>query len=120
MFAQIRENRKDREDLSKFRLLRAAPTNLGTNSLAGLKLPGSGIIAFSYSASLAAGNISIAVSGGRTLLNPALVANQLDRLGWFEKSKTLTISRVTGNLGTISVFVMDRGRRILIATGVFS
>jgi len=109
---------------SRFKSLIDTPASLGTvaagnqspNSVA---LPASGVIGISFSAPVAAGQLTAETSTGRSLGTPALAANTIHRMGYFEPG--VTFKATSAIAGTVTLHYLDEWRRSnAIATGVFS
>lgn len=91
--------------------------NSPVNALpSGIKLPEAANIGVSFSAVIAAGNLTLTTQKGRALKTPALQAGVIHRLGFFDKGTVLTPSSSVA--GIISIYYLDDWRNpYLIATG---
>lgn len=125
--AALYHNRERRRALSRERSFSAqvaSPFALGSVAAGGdspnpLVLLDSINIGVSFSAPVNAGQLTIDTNRGKTLGTPALVADQIHRLGFFEKNVALTPSCAVA--GTVTIHILD-DRRIpsAVATGVFT
>ena len=75
--------------------------------------------AVSFSAAVTADELTVATETARTLGTPALDPDQIRRIGYFERGRTLTPT--AGIAGTVTLYVLDDwSRPIPVATGVFT
>ena len=125
----IYRNIKRREcakEVSNYRLVIATPTSLGSciagASLTAYRLPQNAVVGISLNAVTTSSHISASISGGRTLRTSGGASAVLQKLGYLERSRTLTINRLAGcPSGTLSVWILDEwNRKKLIATGTFT
>ena len=116
-------NRERRRDAAKVQHA-TLQFDLGTVGAGGdlpesYTLAAAGDFAISFDAPVAAGEVTVATEVGRTLGTPALAADQIHRLGYFERARTLTVTSAIA--GTATLYVLDNWRRpIVVATGVFT
>lgn len=125
--AALYHNRERRRSLSRERSFSAqvaSPFALGSVGTGGdspnpLVLLDSINIGVSFSAPVTAGQLTIDTNRGKTLGTPALAADEIHRLGFFEKNVTLTPSCAVA--GTVTIHILD-DRRIpsAVATGTFT
>lgn len=125
--ASLYHSRERRRDLNRKRSFSgqvASPFALGSVASGGsspnaLSLLDSIEIGISFSASVTAGQLTVATNTGRTISTPALDANQIHRLGFIEKGVDLTPSCSVA--GDVTIHILDQWRRpFIIATGTFT
>lgn len=108
------DRRSDHQDFTHFKSLIATPNTVGT-----FTLPARGWLAFSHSVNVAAGQITFTI-GTHTIGVPAVLANVVHRLGFFERAKLVTINNVAMPAGSFKLYVLDHWRRgKVIATRTF-
>lgn len=110
-----RSRRRTADRVSKYAALIATPHDIGASAVT---LPAAGEIAVAADVSVTAGDISIATNTSRTLETPDLDADQLHRLGHFEKGVTLDVT-FTG--GDVTLYILDDWKKATaFATGTFA
>ena len=128
-FYHARERRGAAQDAIAFDADIASPFDMGTEAsildtpvalTTDYPIPKDGWIGVSFSAPVTAGELTIASNGGRTLGTPTLVADQIHRLGKFNRSLLLLPSG-TNLVGTVTLHVFDEWfRPNAVATGVWT
>ena len=118
-----RMRRKSLQRERKFEDLFATPHNLGTQAAlvaatTPFVMPQAAWLGVSLNAVVTAGNIEIAV-GSRTIRTSALSANQIARIGYFERGFTIT---PTVNIaGTLTLHYFNQWfKGTAIATGIWT
>lgn len=111
----VRERRRERQDLSAYQFLIATPIDVASDSIV---LPANGEIGVSFSTPVAAGDLTVTV-GSRNLENPALDADVVHKLGYFERGRELSFVW-SGDPATITVYVIDLDRKFEIGTGALT
>jgi hypothetical protein len=81
---------------------------IGTPASLPLTLPEAGVIGVSSSAAVSQGQLIVTTSTGRTLGTPALAANQVWRIGFFERGVVMNIT--AGPNGTARFHYLDDRR----------
>lgn len=108
------QRRKAARDFARYRTLIAEPASLGAAEIGEdfdpFVLVANGFFAVSSTVELNAGDVQIEV-GSTTYVLPALEADQILRLGFWEKDKTVTFHRVAGAESVLNLYVMDDFRR---------
>lgn len=119
-----RDRRVESARKTQFGSLIATPFDMGTvaatNPLTDdLVLPEAANIGISFDDAVTAGDLIITTSTGRTLGTPDLSADELWRIGFFERSVEILVE--SGIAGTVTLHYLD-DRRVpfAIATGVFT
>lgn len=117
----VRERRKERQNETAYAALILTPDVLGSIAAGGdldtFPIPANAEIAYSFDQAVDAEEITFDLSG-RIFVSPALAANQIQKLGWLEKSKDLVITG-TG-VGNITLYLVVKDLRFPIATGEFT
>lgn len=110
-----RERRLEASRKKSFQPLMTSPTDV---SSVGLTLPESGNIGVSYSVPISQGQLLLNSSNGRSVGTPDLAANQVWRIGFYEKGVVLNPAQTPA--GTLTIHYLD-DRRVphVIATGDF-
>lgn len=86
-----------------------------------LTLPAGGFLGISYSVGVAAGELLANTAGGRILGTPALDADIIHRIGWFEKDVDIDLEINAAIAGTATLHHLDEWRLPdAIATAVFT
>lgn len=125
--AALFHNRERRRALSRERSFSAqiaSPFDLGSAAAAGdspnpLVLLDSINVAVSFSAAITAGQLTIDTNRGKTLGTLALAADEIHRLGFFEKNVSLTPSCAIA--GDVTIYILsDRRIPSVVATGTFT
>ena len=111
------------QDQTAYADLRAAPSALTGGAApatsSALSLPANARLGISFSAPVGAGQLSVDTETGRTLGTPALVADEIYRLDWLERTVDVTITSAIA--GTATLYVFDQWMRSYpIATVVFT
>lgn len=107
-----RDRRVERSRKNKFQARITTPGSIP------LTLPEAGVIGISCSAPASQGQIIVTTNRGRTLGTPALAANKVWRIGFFEKGLILNVT--AGPVGTVRLhYLDDRRDDFIIATKVF-
>ena len=118
-----RMRRKSLQRERKFEDLFATPYGLGTQAALAAAttpfvMPQAAWLGVSLSVGAAAGNIKIAV-GTRTILTSALSANQITRIGYFERG--FKITPTVDIAGTLTLYYFNEWfKGTTIATGVWT
>lgn len=118
------KRRRGAASKDKFASLIASPFALGTVVSASplpnpLVLPASGFIGVSSSVVLTSGQLTIALSTGRSLGTTALAVDQIHRLGFAETA--VTIIPTCAIAGVITLYYFDEWKNgYAIATGTFT
>lgn len=115
------ERRKERQNETAYAALIATPEDLGSvgagNDLDPFVILANAEIAYSFSVAIDAEEVVFDVSG-RIFESPALDADQIQKLGWLEKSKTIVCTGA--GAGDLTLYLVVKDRFIPIATGEFS
>lgn len=86
-----------------------------------LNLPAGGNLGISYSVGVAAGELLANTAGGRILGSPALNADEIHRIGWFEKDVDVDLEINASKAGTATLHHLDDWRLPdAIATAIFT
>ena len=121
-----KERRGRAQEVSAFKALVATPASLGScgvgASLTAFRLPANATLGISLNAITTNAHISTTCSNGKTLASQGGASGLFQKLGWYERSRTITINRLSGcPAGTLTLYVLDEwNRRKVIATGVFT
>lgn len=115
-----RERRRDAAKIQRATLAFDLGTAAAANPLPEpYTLAASGEFAVSFSAPVTAGQLTVATEVGRTLGTPALAADQIYPLGFFERARTLIPESAIA--GDVTLYILDNWRRpIAVATGTFT
>ena len=110
-----RERRLEASRKKSFQSLMNSPVNVSSGVLT---LPESGNIGVSFSAPVSQGQILLNSSTGRSVGTPDLAANEVWRIGFYEKG--VQLDPAVSISGTLSIHYLD-DRRVphVIATGAF-
>jgi hypothetical protein len=116
--------RKEASRKGRFLSLTETPFDMGTVAINNpspneLVLPESGDIGVSFSVPVSLGQLIVSSNSGRTLGTPNLVADQVWRIGFFERAITMVAQSAVA--GTVTIHFLDGHRKpFSIATGVFT
>ena len=112
----VRGRRLDRERLSAFDALIAAPHDLGASGP--LVMPASARLALSHSAALTLGQITISITPGRVgFSHPSMVADDIYKGAWAEEGTR--VSQADAPAGTLTLYLVnpiDGGKLVPIAS----
>lgn len=107
-----RDRRVERSRKDRFTALISTPASLP------LSLPEAGVLGVSCSAPVSQGQLIVTSSTGRTMGTPNLAANEIWRIGFFEKGVEMDITAAPA--GTVRLhYLDDRREPFIIATGTF-
>ena len=86
-----------------------------------LSLPAAGYLAISYSVGVTLGDLQLNTSTGKVLGTPNLDADELHRIGWFERNVAVDLE-ITGVIaGVASLYYLNDWRQeFLIGTATFT
>lgn len=103
--------RKERQNVSAFKALRAANGSLTT----GVRLPAGATLHVSTTAALGASTGLVRAKASRTLGAPAGSANAKHRIGYFEQD--VVIDLAPSAVGTVSLYVEDAAGKLFKIAG---
>lgn len=107
-----RDRRVERNRKNRFAGLIGTPASLP------LAIPEAGVIGVSSSVAVAQGQLIITTSTGRTLGTPDLAANEVWRIGFFERGVQINITAAPAGTARLH-YLDDRRDAFVIATGTF-
>lgn len=116
--------RRANQALLQYRFLVAEPENLGTIAVeeqtTGIALPANARLAFSHSAGLNAGDVTVEIGNRSSFSHAALPANRVWKGSFAERGMHVVINRHSGAAGTFTLYILDlNGRHFTIATATF-
>ena len=119
------KHRQERLERKRYGLLIATPDVLtgGISPIesGALTLPFHGNLAISYSVAVTAADIAVNTSTGRVLELPPLDADEIHRLGFFERGVDITIDTLISIAGVATIYYLDQWRNPhAIATSTFT
>jgi hypothetical protein len=86
-----------------------------------LALPNGAYLGLSYSVAVTSGQLQANTNGGRTLGTPDLDADEIHRIGWFERGFSMDLEITAAVAGTATLHYLDEWRNSFpIATAVFT
>lgn len=107
-----RDRRIERNRKNKFQALITTPGAIPVT------LPDAGVIGISSSVSVSQGQLIATTSTGRTLGTPDLAANEVWRIGFYERGVEIDVTAAPA--GTVRLhYLDDRRDAFVIATGTF-